>query len=478
MAGKSPQYRILDKDLGRLSNAEYAQVASVRPVLRLGIALIFVAVVTTLAATFLSSQPAWATMAAGVAVAIYLAMSIGANDLANSLSSPVGAGAITLGKGLALIVVVEVLGAVIGGGPVTRTLTQRLVGDGYITGGPTAQMMLAALTGAATCISIATWLNAPVSSTHSVVGAIAGAGIATIGLDAVNWNTLAAVALGWVVSPVISGLLAAGLLASMHRNMLDRPNPIRAGRVWLTAVMGLTAASLVMFGAVVWGRPDWRLVLAIAVIAALLAAAYTHAILGQKIMEGETGDGVAVKSLLALPLIVAAMVMGFGHGANSSAEIAGPLTIILRSFGQDTSKAGALLTPGVILLFSGIAISVGMILFGRRLVQMVGGRITQLNHSRSFCVTLASAMTVLTFAMLGLPVSTTHIAVGGVFGVGIYRELRDRRSRKKRAPLPSEEIERRQLVRWSYVRRILGAWAITVPTNAAVAALLALLIRA
>lgn len=477
MAGKGPQYRILDKDLGRLSNAEHARVASAQPVLRMGIALLFIAAITTLAATFMSNQPAWGMMATAVAVAIYLALTIGANDLANSLSPAVGAGAITLAKGLALVVTVEVAGAMIGGGPVTRMLTQNLIGDGYVTGGPTAGMMLAALTGAATCIATATWLNAPVSTTHSIVGAIAGAGIATVGLHAVNWDTLATVALGWVLSPVMSGLLAAGLLSSMHRNMLDKDNPILAGRRWLTAVMAITTAILALFGGIAWGRPDWWVVAALGLGTGLLVAAYTYHTLGRQIARGEQGDrdGIALKHLLALPLIVAALIMSFGHGANSSAKVAGPLTIVLNRFGAETGQIG--ISGQVILLFSAIAISMGMILFGGRLVQMVGSRITQLNHARGLCVTLASAMTVLMFSLLGLPVSTTHITVGGVFGVGVYRELRDRRKTKKRAALPHEELERRQLVRWSYVRRILGAWIVTVPTNAAVAAALALLIQ-
>lgn len=479
MPAKDPQYRILDKDLGRLSNAEHARVASAQPLLRLGIALIFIVALTTVATTVLSSQPNWGMMAAAVAIAIYLALTIGSNDLANSLSPAVGAGAITLVKGLMLITVVEVLGAVVGGGPVTRTLTQDLIGDGYATGEETAHMMLAALTGAATCIGIATWLNAPVSTTHSVVGAIAGAGIATIGLGAVHWPAMAMVALGWVLSPVVSGLLAAGLLASMHRSMLDKRNPIRAGRVWLTLVMAVTAALLVVIGAIAWGQPHWWVVAALGLGAALAVAAYTYHLLGRKIARGERGDrdGIALKSLLGLPLIIAALIMGFGHGANSSAKIAGPLMVVLNSLGPRDGAGPAHLPLDVVLLFTGIGIAVGMILFGGRLVQMVGARITQLNHARALCITLASAMTVLFFSLLGLPVSTTHITVGGVFGVGVYRELRDRRKTKTRAPLPSEEIERRQFVRWSYVRRILGAWIVTVPTNAAVAAVLALLIQ-
>ncbi|SMO38520.1 inorganic phosphate transporter [Paracoccus laeviglucosivorans] len=475
MPQKDPQYRILDKDLGRLSNAEHARVVSGQPVLRLGIALVFMAVMAIFASATVAGQPATGLMAASIAVALYLALSIGANDVANSLSPAVGAGAIGLVAGLCLVAVVEVAGALLASGPVARTLMQGLIGNAYHTGGPTANLMLAALAGAATCISIATWLNAPISTTHSIVGAIAGAGVAVYGLTSVNWPALAFVAMGWVASPIVSALLAAGLLSSMHRNILDKDDPITAGRSWLTLMIGATTAILALFGGLAYGKPNWALVALTGLGAALLAAGYTYHRLGQQIAQGEKGDsdGIALKHLLGLPLIVTAVIMGFGHGANSSAKVAAPLTTILTSIDGD---GPLLLSPLVVLGLAGLGIAMGVILFGGRLVQMVGTRITQLNPARGFCVTLAAALTVLAFSMLGLPVSTTHISVGGVFGVGLYRELRDRRKAKKRAPLPEEEVERRQLVRWSYVRRILGAWLVTVPVNAVVAGLLASLI--
>jgi len=131
----------------------------------------------------------------------------------------------------------------------------------------------------------------------------------------------------------------------------------------------------------------------------------------------------------------------------------------------------------MVLLLSGLGIAGGIILFGGKLVTMVGSGITRLNPSRALCISLATALTVLGFSMMGLPVSTTHVAIGGVFGVGFYREWRDRRKTKKRAPMPDEELRRRHLVRRSHVRTILGAWLITVPVNAALAAALVLILR-
>ena len=224
------EYRTLDKDLSRVTNTERAVMQSARPLLRFGIALLFVIAAALTATGFFAGQPAIAIVAVGMAVAAYLALSIGANDVSNSLGPAVGSGAIGMTTGLFLVAGMEVLGAVLAGDAVTATLTEGLVGSTLGQGEATARMMLAALLAAGIWISLATWANAPVSTTHSVVGAIAGAGIATFGWDSVHWPALARIALGWVVSPLIAGGLAAALLASLHRHVLDRDDPIPAGR--------------------------------------------------------------------------------------------------------------------------------------------------------------------------------------------------------------------------------------------------------
>ncbi len=161
--------------------------------------------------------------------------------------------------------------------------------------------------------------------------------------------------------------------------------------------------------------------------------------------------------------------MGFAHGANDTANIAAPLTTMLDSLAADPGPPRRTL----VLLVSSIGIALGIVLFGRRLVHMVGSNITQLNPNRALCVSLATATTVLVFSSFGLPVSTTHIAVGGVFGIGFYREWADRKPEPEGEALPAEERRRRHLVRRSHVRTILGAWLITVPAAAGLAAALA-----
>lgn len=468
MAREGREYRTLDKDLRRVTNAERAVMQSARPVFRLGVALIFVAAAALVTTGFFAGQPAIGIIAAGAAIAAYLALSIGANDVSNSLGPAVGAGALGMTTGLILVAAMEVAGAVIAGGAITKTLTVGLVGNTLGHGSTTAQMMLAALLAAAIWISLATWANAPVSTTHSVVGAIAGAGLANFGMQAVNWPALGVIALGWVLSPMIAGLIAAGLLALLRNRVLDRQDRIAAGRYWLPGMVALTTGLLGAVGALAWQGLDLPMVLAIALGTTALGGLYAG-IRFRRMAPSEPGARGAMQQLLGLPLAATAMVMGFAHGANNTANIAAPLKIILGS----TAPGEAAPSATLVLLVAGLGIALGILLFGRRLVHMVGSRITRLNPGRALCISTATAITVLGFSALGLPVSTTHVAVGGVFGVGFYREWYDQRRSKTRTPLPVEERRRRHLVRRSHVRTILGAWMITVPAAGALAALLA-----
>ena len=472
MAREPREFRTLDKDLRRVTNAERAVMQSARPLLRLGIALIFVIAAALTATGFFADQPAIIIVATGMAVAAYLALSIGANDVSNSLGPAVGAGAIGMTTGLVLVAGMEVLGAVLAGDAVTATLTEGLVGSTLGQGEATARMMLAALLAAGIWISLATWANAPVSTTHSVVGAIAGAGLATFGANAVNWPAMGLIATGWVVSPIVAGLLAAGLLAALRNRVMNRADRVGSGRVWLPVLVALTMGLLGAVAAVSTHKLGLTVTLALALVCAVAGWIYARLRIDRLITD-KSGEQLALKKLLGLPLVAAAMVMGFAHGANDTANVAAPLTIMLESIAPEARAPRGTL----VLLVASIGIALGIVLFGRRLVHMVGSNITQMNPSRALCVSLATAMTVLGFSSFGLPVSTTHIAVGGVFGIGFYREWRDRKPPADEAALPDEERHRRHLVRRSHERTILGAWLITVPAAALLAAALAWLGR-
>lgn len=467
MARELREYRLLDKDLSRITNAEYAIMQSARPLLRLGIALIFVAAAAMAATGHFTGQPGIGIMTASMAVAAWLALSIGANDVANSLGPAVGAGAIGMTRGLLLVAGMGIIGAVLAGDHVTATLSRGLVARTMDQGEPTARMMLAALLAAGIWISLATWAGAPVSTTHSVVGAIAGAGLATFGVEAVNWPAMIRIALGWMISPVISGLIAAGLLAVLRNRVMHRADRARAAHAWLPILVALTLGLLGAFAGHSAAGLALPVVIGIGLTCMGLGGLYTRYQI-EHLVSPDNSEPAILKKLLGPPLVVAAMVLGFAHGANDTANIAAPLKIILDSLGTQPAHPRATL----ILLIASVGIALGIVLFGRRLVHMVGSRITRLNPSRALCVSLATAITVLGFSAFGMPVSTTHIAIGGVFGIGFYREWRDRRSSGTREPLPAEENRRRHLVRRSHVRTILGAWAITVPAVAALAATL------
>lgn len=468
MARYTREYRSLDKDLRRVTNSERAILQSGRPVFRLGLALIFMAAAAYAATAILAGQPALGIVAAAVAVSAWLGLSIGANDVSNALSPAVGAGAIGLTTGLVLVAVMEVAGAVIAGASVTQTLTEGLVGDTLGQGEATARMMLTALLAAGGWITLATWLDAPVSTTHSVVGAIAGAGLASFGPGAVNWPELGMIAIGWVISPLISGALAALLLAALRNRVIDREDRVAAGRIWLPIMVGLTAALLGSLAAVAWHGLPLATVLGLGLASGGAGWLYARLRL-QREIAANRGDQLALKRLLAVPLATAAVVMGFAHGSNDTSNVAAPLGIILDSLPTRTDFVPQ---GRLVLLLGGLGIALGVLLFGGRLVRMVGSKITRLNAARALCISLATSATVLGFSAAGLPVSTTHIAVGGVFGIGFFREWRDRRLAAARPALPDEERRRRHLVRRSYMRMILGAWLVTVPAAAGLAALL------
>ncbi|MBV0891846.1 inorganic phosphate transporter [Paracoccus sp. Z118] len=466
---RSPrQLHILDKDLDRLSAAEQAGSQSMRPLARVGLAVLFVAVVVVIAVAALpQATTGQVTVLAGVALAAYLALAIGANDVSNSLAPAVGARAIGIGTGLALVATAEIAGAVLAGRKVSATLSLGIVDPRQmLAGGSAAPVMLAALLAAAIWVNIATWAGAPVSTTHSVVGGIAGAGMAAFGATAVNWPGIAMIAGGWIVSPLASGALAAGLLALIRQKIDDAPERDRAARRWLSGMIGTMAA--LAAGILLGGHLGQQTAVTLGAMAGAGGAATLAARRHMARRFASAGE-VRAKSrdLFGLPLVLVAVLMGFAHGANDSSNVTAPLWLILEASGEQ----GSAFAPGWIFLLAGGGLALGALLFGRRLVVVVGSRITRLNPVRAFCVSLATGTVVLAASWQGLPVSTTHVAVGGIFGVGFFREWDDARRHRRYKQLPVEETHRRTLVRRAHVRRILLAWAITLPASAALAAL-------
>ncbi|MDO5621252.1 MAG: anion permease [Paracoccus sp. (in: a-proteobacteria)] len=458
-------YRILDKDLNRISNAAFASAAAAHPWLRLGAAVLFVATMALVAVGLFSDRPGLTTIAAGMALAAWLALGIGGNDVANTLGPAYGAGAISLGAGLVLAACAELAGAWFGARGVSTTLTQGVLPlDKLLIGTQPAQIMLAALLAAAVWISLCTWSRAPVSTTHAIVGGIAGAGAAAYGPQEINWGGLMQIGSGWLVSPLVSALLAAILMTVVQLRIHAAPDRYRAALYWLSGMVAVTMGSFgLLIGLSLGALQSCLLGLTLAATSGLWTA-WRIARVPRSLPRKD-----ALKQMLGPPLVMSVMLMAFAHGANDVANIAGPLAVLLQSAGI---YGAAINIPSFVVALAGAGIALGVLLFGWRLVRMVGNGITRLNPVRSLCVTMASGLTVVAASSLAMPVSITHITVGGVFGVGLFREWDDRRRRKNHVTLPPEEMHRRHLVRRSFLFTVIAAWAVTVPVVASLSAVI------
>lgn len=478
------QWRTLDKDLNRLSRVEYATMHSARPLVGIGVSMAFVALATLGAALYTGYEAGGLFIVLAAAVGAYMALNIGANDVANNMGPAVGAKALSMLGAIAIAAVCESAGALLAGGDVVSTVSKGIIDPATVADSQTFTIaMFAALLSAALWVNLATWIGAPVSTTHSVVGGVLGAGVAAAGLAAVNWTSFSAIAASWVISPLLGGIIAAAILAFIKWKVIYVPDKIAAARIWVPVLIALMATAFGMYLAIkglshVMHVSQGR-ALGVGVAAGLAAYAVSRPLV-LRMSEGMENRDRSLKVLFRVPLVISAALLSFAHGANDVANAVGPLAAIV--YAQEAgSFASEVDIPSWVMVIGAFGISVGLVLFGPKLISMVGNQITKLNPMRAYCVALSAAVTVIAASWLGLPVSSTHIAVGGVFGVGFYREWylerRARRSRPREAKrLPVEERRRRKLVRRSHFMTIVAAWIITVPAAALLSALSFLLI--
>lgn len=470
----------LSKDLSKLSNVQAATVETAHQLTRIGLAIVFLIIVSMLAFILTgSTEHRLFIIFAGV-VGGYMALNIGANDVANNVAPAVGAKALTMTGALIIAAICEASGAILAGGDVVSTISKGIIDPSLV---PSTQIfvwaMVSALLAAALWINLATYFNAPVSTTHSVVGGVVGAGIAAAGFAVVNWPTMGKIAASWVISPVLGGVIAAIFLAFIKAFIIYQDDKIAAAKRWvplLVAIMaGAFSAYLVMKGLKKIWKPDAWVVVAIGF--GMFALAY--AILKPLIAKQATGmenRNKSLRELFTIPLIFAAALLSFAHGANDVANAVGPLAAIVGA--TDTGGISAKVTiPLWVMLVGAAGISAGLVLFGPKLIRTVGEQITKMNPMRAYCVALSAAITVIVASALGLPVSSTHIAVGAVFGVGFYREYQTARRKHinhgryhKEQVLDGDmkvaQVQRRKLVRRAHLMTIVSAWLITVPAAA------------
>ncbi|WP_025898464.1 inorganic phosphate transporter [Sneathiella glossodoripedis] len=483
--------KTLDKDLERITQIESQTLKAAQTFKSLALALLFLLAVWIFAASAIGANEHSTIVIVAAIVGGYMALNIGANDVANNVGPAVGSKALTMFGALIIAAIFEAAGAIIAGGEVVSTIKKGIIDPAGMSDSQTfIWAMLSALFAAAAWVNIATWVGAPVSTTHAVVGGVMGAGIAAAGFGIVSWPTMYKIAASWVISPVLGGIIAAFFLAIIKFNIIYKEDKLTAARKWvpiLVAVMsGVFSAYLIMKGLKKVWKPDTLTLGAIAVAISFAAYFIVKPIVARA-SEGMENRNKSVRSLFTIPLIFSAALLSFAHGANDVANAVGPLAAIVSvtSSGSIEGKVGI---PLWVMVIGATGISAGLFLFGPKLIRTVGEQITKMNPMRAFCVALSAGITVLIASALGLPVSSTHIAVGAVFGVGFFREwITERRARQTRAEnrrakihpdsnLPATELQpeanfqRKKLVRRSHVFTIAAAWVITVPCAALLAA--------
>ncbi|ANK84480.1 MULTISPECIES: inorganic phosphate transporter [unclassified Rhizobium] len=480
--------RTLDKDLDKITHVEDVAKHVLRRLVAPGLGLIFVGLTMLFAGVYVFDRPGAMLVVAAAALAGYMAMNIGANDVTNNVGAAVGARAMTMGQALVIAAIFEVLGATIAGGEVVKTISSNIVDAVEVPEAILGWIMMAALMAAALWINLATWMNAPVSTTHAIVGAVIGAGISAVGTEPVNWRVMLEITSSWITSPLIGGLIAAGLLYLVKTLIIYRDDKIAAARRWVPVLVasmaGAFMAYMVLQLSPIGRFPPFTVILIGIGIGLVSWLAARPLVLAQaRDLENRNSS---LRALFRLPLIGSAALLSFAHGANDVSNAVGPLSAVVHSAGIG-GDGGVGHPPLWVMLIGALGISVGLLLFGPRLIRLVGEEITKLNPMRAYCVALSTAFTVIVASWLGLPVSTTHIAVGAVFGVGFFREWYTRHSKRRIAYIrrkadsweldePEEpnihERRRRYLVRRSHFMTIIAAWIITVPVSGALAAMI------
>ncbi|MBT3347105.1 MAG: inorganic phosphate transporter [Thiotrichales bacterium] len=399
----------------------------------------------------------------GIAIVfgLYMTWGIGANDVANAMGTSVGSGAITVKQAIIIAAIFEFAGAIIAGGNVTKTIRKGIIDPSTITNTPEILVfgMLAALLAAAIWLMVATFRGWPVSTTHSIVGALVGFAIAGIGMDAVNWGKIGQIIASWIVSPALGGIIAFSLMVSIRSTILNTENPFASAKKYgpvYVFLLGFIVSLVTLFKGLKHLHIELTVFesFAIAFMVGLLIAAIGWWLIS-KVTIDENADRdfhfASVEKVFTPMMIFAACAMAFAHGSNDVANGIGPLAAVIsivNSGGEVMQKAGL---PVWVLLLGGAGIVLGLATMGYKVMRTIGNEITELTPTRAYAATLAAAITVVLASRTGLPVSTTHIAVGAVIGVGFARGI--------------GAIDMR------LVGKIVVSWVITLPASGIMAAL-------
>lgn len=386
---------------------------------------------------------------------VFMAWGIGANDVANAMATSVGSRALTIKQAILVAAVFEFLGAVLAGGEVTSTIRKGIVDVELFAETPELLIygMLAALLAAGTWLFIASHKGWPVSTTHSIVGAIVGFAAVGVGVDAVQWGKVGTIVMSWVVSPLTAGFIAYMIYQSVHRLILIQEDPLAKAKRYVPVYIFLAAFTTTLVtilkglkhvGLEIGVRDSYLLAVAIAVVISLLGAVAIQRIKPDPKAE-KSQHFYSVERVFGVLMIVTACSMAFAHGSNDVANAIGPLAAVI-SIAQNGTVMAKAAVPLWILMLGGAGIVIGLATFGIRVISTVGKKITQLTPSRGFAAELAAATTIVIASGTGMPISTTHTLVGAVLGVGLARGI--------------DAIDLR------VVARIFVSWVVTIPAGA------------
>ena len=386
---------------------------------------------------------------------IFMAWGIGANDVANAMATSVGSKALTIKQAIFVAAIFEFLGAVLAGGAVTSTIRKGIVDTDLMAGDPRLLVygMLASLLAAGTWLLIASRKGWPVSTTHSIVGAIVGFAAVGIGIDAVQWSKVGTIVMSWVVSPLTSGFIAYLIYQSVQKLILRHDDPLAMAKRYVPIYIFFAAFTITLVtilkglshvGLDISLRDSYILAIGIAVAIAIVGSVAINRIKPNKKAD-KNQHFHTVERVFGVLMIVTACGMAFAHGSNDVANAIGPLAAVI-SVAQTGAVAAESSLPIWALVLGGGGIVVGLATYGRHVIATVGKKITQLTPSRGFAAELAAATTIVIASGTGIPISTTHTLVGGVLGVGIARGI--------------DAIDLR------VVGRIFASWVVTIPAGA------------
>ncbi len=367
----------------------------------------------------------------------FMAWGIGANDVANAMGTSVGSRALTIKQAILIAMIFEFLGAYLAGGEVTSTMRKGIIDPQVMEDQPQLMVygMMSALLAAGTWLLIASMKGWPVSTTHSIVGAIVGFASVGIAVDAVNWGKVGGIVASWVVSPVLAGTISFGLFMSVKKFILDTDDPFSRAKKYIPIYMwmvGFMISMVTMLKGLKHVGLDLDLGLgskfanAIPVSALVgLLVAFFGAMLLRNIKDDQDPDNrfASVERVFAILMVFTACSMAFAHGSNDVANAVGPLAAIVSTVQSGGEMAAKSVMPWWILLIGGLGIVIGLATYGWKVITTVGRKITELTPSRGFAAELGAAATVVTASATGLPISTTHTLVGAVLGVGFARGI-------------------------------------------------------